>query len=301
MGTRAGLSWGAGGVPNGVARDLRPDDSLGPIFTSDPLSEDLEVLGSPAVVLSWESPVPVATAVVRLHDVAPDGTPFQVSAGILNLTHRDSHENPEPLVAGEVATVRIALRATAHRFLAGHRIRLSVASAMWPVVWPSPFPAEYGLHLGGSHPARVVLPSIPADRPRAGVPALKATPAGLREIGGYEGESPVWQVVDDVIAGTVTVRTSEFGESTLPDGHSTLYTGERLEMTARDADPAEARMDNEVVYRLREDDREILVEADGMTRTTATEIEMRVGLRVRLDGEPFFEREWRETVERDLL
>jgi hypothetical protein len=107
--------------------------------------------------------------------------------------------------------------------------------------------------------------------------------------------------VEDVIAGTVTVRTSEFGESTLPDGRSTLFTGERLEMTARDADPADARMDNEVVYRLREDDREILVEADGTIRTTATEIEMRVALRVRLDGEPFFAREWRETVERDLL
>jgi putative CocE/NonD family hydrolase len=300
-GTRAGLSWGAGGPPNGVARDLRPDDAFGPTFTSDPLAADLEILGSPEVVLSWESPVPVATAVVRLQDVAPDGTPFQVSAGILNLTHRESHERPEPLVGGKVTTVRITLRATAHRFLAGHRIRLSVGSAMWPVVWPSPFVAEHGLHLGGPHPARVVLPALPPGRPRAVVPPFKTTPAGLREVGSSEGEPPVWQVVEDVIAGTVTVRTSEFGESTLPDGRSTLFTGERLEMTARDADPADARMDNEVVYRLREDDREILVEADGTIRTTATEIEMRVALRVRLDGEPFFAREWRETVERDLL
>src|SRR5204863_8150845 len=85
VGTRAGLSWGAGGRPNGVARDLRPDDALVPTFTSEPLDADLDVVGVASVVLHWQSPVPVATAVVRLQDVAPDGTPFQVSAGILNL------------------------------------------------------------------------------------------------------------------------------------------------------------------------------------------------------------------------
>ena len=37
VGTRASLSWGAGGPPNGLARDLRPDESLGPTFTSAPL------------------------------------------------------------------------------------------------------------------------------------------------------------------------------------------------------------------------------------------------------------------------
>jgi hypothetical protein len=95
--------------------------------------------------------------------------------------------------------------------------------------------------------------------------------------------------------------TSEFGESTLPDGRTTLYTGERLEMTARDADPADARMHNEVVYRLRGDDREILVEANGTTSTTATDFHMTVGLRVSLDGAPFFERDWAETIPRRLV
>src|SRR4029079_5098907 len=161
-GTGAGVSCGAGGPPNGVARDLRPDDAFGPTFTSDPLAADLEILGGPEIVLSWESPVPVATAVVRLQDVAPDGTPFQVSAGILNLTHRESHEGPKPLEPGMVHAVHVALRGTAHRFRTGHRIRLSVASSMWPVVWPSPEPAEYQLQLGGSIHARLVLPMIPA-------------------------------------------------------------------------------------------------------------------------------------------
>ena len=301
VGTRAGLSWGAGGQPNGVARDLRPDDALVPTFTSEPLVADVDVAGVASVVLAWESPVPVATAVVRLQDVAPDGTPFQVSAGILNLTHRGSHANPKPLDAGAVATFRIEMRSTAHRFRAGHRIRLSVASSMWPVVWPSPFAAEYRLHLGGAGESRLILPVLPAGRHSAEVPPFKTTPAGLRVVGSYRGDPPTWQVIEDVIDGSVTVVTSEFGESTLPDGRSTLYTGERLEMTARDADPAHARMHNEVVYRLREDGSEILIEANGTTRTTETDFHMNVGLRVTLDGALFFERGWLETIPRDLV
>ena len=301
VGTRAGLSWGAGGRPNGVARDLRPDDALGPTFTSERLEADLDVVGRPSVVLAWESPVPIATAVVRLQDVAPDGTPFQVTAGVLNLTHRDSHARPTPLEPGEITEVRIDMRSTAHRFLAGHRIRLSVASAMWPVLWPSPFPAEYGLHVGGAAGSRLVLPVLPTDRPGPDVPAFKTTPAGLREVGSYRGEPPTWQVIEDVIDGSVTVVTSEFGESTLPDGRTTLYAGERLEMTARDADPAHARMHNEVVYRLRDEGSEILVEASGTTRSTATDFHMNVGLRVTLDGAPFFERGWLETIPRRLV
>lgn len=303
IGTRAGLSWGAGGQPNGVARDLRPDDVFGPTFTSEPLEADLDVVGSAAVVLNWESPVPVATAVVRLQDVAPDGRPFQVSAGILNLTHRSSHASPEPLEPGVATEVRVAFRATAHRFRAGHRIRLSVSSSMWPVVWPSPYPAEYGLHLGGdpAGASRLMLPILPPDHRGAIVPPFKTSPAGLREIGSYRGDPPAWRVIEDVMDGSLTVETSEFDETTLPDGRTTLYTGERLEMTARDADPAHARMHNEVVYRLRENGSEILVEASGTIRTTETDFHMNVGLTVTLDGAPFFERGWLETIPRGLV
>src|SRR6185369_3024292 len=175
IGTRAGLSWGAGGRPNGVARDLRPDDTLVPTFTSEPLDADLDVVGFPAAILHWESPVPVATAVVRLEDVAPDGTPFQVTAGMLNLTHRESHQRPEALPAGVAVQVRVPLRSTAHRFRVGHRIRVSVASSAWPVVWPSPFPAEYTLHLGNASGSRIELPVLPADDGALAVPPFKTS------------------------------------------------------------------------------------------------------------------------------
>jgi hypothetical protein len=72
-------------------------------------------------------------------------------------------------------------------------------------------------------------------------------------------------------------------------------------MTARDDDPAHARLHNEVVYRLREDGSEILIEASGTLRSTETDFHMNVGLKVTLDGAPFFERGWLESVPRRLV
>jgi hypothetical protein len=133
------------------------------------------------------------------------------------------------------------------------------------------------------------------------VPQFKTTPAGLRELGSSTEEPPTWRITEDVIEGTVTVSSSEFGESVMPDGKTSLYTGERLEMTAADTDPAHARMHNEVVYRLRDHGAEILIEASGTIRSTETDFHMNVGLRVTLDGAPFFERGWLETIPRRLV
>ena len=108
-------------------------------------------------------------------------------------------------------------------------------------------------------------------------------------------------MTDDVIAGTVTVTSSEFGEVVMPDGMSSLYTGERLEMTASDDDPAHARMHNEVIYRLRDHRSEVLIEASGTIRSTEADFHMNVGLKVTLDGAPFFERGWLETIPRRLV
>ena len=60
------------------------------------------------------------------------------------------------------------MRATAYRFLPGHRIRLSVASSYWPVVWPSPFAAEYApaSRRRRGRGSRLVLPRACRPTPR---------------------------------------------------------------------------------------------------------------------------------------
>jgi putative CocE/NonD family hydrolase len=300
VGTRGSLSWGAGGRPNGLARDLRPSDALGPTFTSEPLPAPLDVLGRPSVVLAWRSPVAVATSVVRLEDVAPDGTPLQVTAGILNLTHRDGHDRPAPLPPGDVVEVVVRLRSCGYRFAAGHRIRLSVASAAWPIAWPSPEPATFELVLGDGAPSppRLILPILP-DRPSAPVPAFRTGPPQLDPVGGGSEDEPVWRVIEDVLAGTVTVESFEGGESINEDG-TRLYGSEHHWMTASDATPAAARMTSEVRYRLEQDGHVVTSDADAEMTSTATTFRLRGRLRVTLDGEPFASRTWDETIPRDL-
>ena len=68
--------------------------------------------------------------------------------GVLNLTHRDSHEFPEALEPGKTYRVRIQLNDMAQNVPAGHRIRIALSNSMWPLFWPSPEPVTVTLATG---------------------------------------------------------------------------------------------------------------------------------------------------------
>ena len=136
--------------------DQRQEDGGALLFDTEPLSEDIEILGAPVVELEISADQPVAQAAVRLCDVAPNDRSARVSFGILNLCHRDSHEQPQPLVPGEKYLVVITLNHIAQRFPKGHRIRLAISSSYWPLAWPSPRPARLTIH---SKRSRLTLPA----------------------------------------------------------------------------------------------------------------------------------------------
>ncbi|HET9756242.1 MAG TPA: CocE/NonD family hydrolase [Candidatus Limnocylindrales bacterium] len=317
-GTRGPLSWGAGGSPNGLARDLRPDEAAGPTYTSEPLDQALEVLGVPVIVVHVEVDAPVATLSVRLSDVAPDGTSALVSAGVLNLTHRRSHDAPLALQPDMVEEVRIPLRTAGYRWQVGHRLRVSIASSLWPVLWPSPYPATFAVHRGGSTPSRLELPVIPpaGGAGEAPVPAFRGEPPELRwpvaEAADGRGpavtDPPGWRIEEDVPAGSVTVRIHDGGEVIVPDGRR-LYAAETLTMTAWDGDPARAELDADVVYRWQERDdpdrpealTQIEIRAICRQTSTVSDFELTVRLEVDVDGVRFFERDWHETMPRELV
>ena len=75
--------------------------------------------------------------------------PFEdVTRGVLNLTHRDSHEHPKQLEPGRRYEVTVPLDVIAHSFPAGHRLRVAVSPAYWPWAWPSPEAVMLTLHGG---------------------------------------------------------------------------------------------------------------------------------------------------------
>ncbi|MDM7917207.1 MAG: hypothetical protein QUU85_18350, partial [Candidatus Eisenbacteria bacterium] len=129
----------------------------------------------------------------------------------------------------------------------------------------------------------------------------------LPEVGEEHEDPPVWRITEDVIEGSLTVTTHEAGMSILPDGRTSLFISEDLEMTAYERDPGRALFRNECVYRLSggaaaaEVGGEIEIVGSGTSRATPTAIEMEVHLSVRLPDTPsFFERSWSESIPRDL-
>lgn len=299
VGTRAGLSWGAGSVPNGLARDLRPDESLVPVFETEPLAAPLAILGEVVAEVAVSASMSSAILVARLSAVAPDGTPIQVAAGILDLAHRHGHDRSEPLVPGRIERVRIALRAAGFRFEPGQRVRLSLASSAWPVVFPSPLPGSITVHLGtdAAVASRLILPLAPDPALDLPVPAFRTAMPELDTVGSGRDDPPTWSVTEDVLAGTVTVVMFDGGESTLEDGDS-LAGSEGHRFVVSDADPATAIMASEVRTRLRRAGHEIVVEVDSTTIGSVEAFSCAGEIRVDLDGERFFDRTWSEAFPR---
>ena len=143
------------GREDGLPLDQRADDALSLVFESAPLPEPLEILGSARLEVSLEAERPVATLAVRLNDVPPDGEVARATWTVRNLALDDSGRTPHHFVPGKVRAFSIVFPNVAYRFDAGHRIRLAVSCAYWPLVWPSPRPARIVLHLAA---ARLVLP-----------------------------------------------------------------------------------------------------------------------------------------------
>ena len=99
--------------------------------SSGELDEPVEVLGHPRARLHLRAGSD-GNVIVRLCDVAPDGSSTLVTRGCLNLARRAGMDRSAPaLEAAE--TVEVAMSAIAWVFPPGHRMRLSVSE---PFSWP---------------------------------------------------------------------------------------------------------------------------------------------------------------------
>jgi hypothetical protein len=150
-----GGKWCSYSATPDLPHDQRDENGGAEVFLSDPLEEEIEILGSPVLDLDISADKPVAMIAARLSDVAPDDKETRVTYGVLNLTHRDSHEDPQPLEPGKRYRVKLRLNQIAQQFNRGHRLNLAVSSSYWPIAWPPPEPARLTIHTGRS---RLLLP-----------------------------------------------------------------------------------------------------------------------------------------------
>ena len=110
-------------------RDNRPLEARDDVvtFTGDALEADVDALGPVHADIRFRSSLLDTDVFVRVCDVQPDGASLNVCDGLIRLT-----PDEPPRDADGIAAVRFELWPTAHRFRAGHRIRVQVSSGAHP-------------------------------------------------------------------------------------------------------------------------------------------------------------------------
>jgi uncharacterized protein len=277
--------------------DQRMDDGLSLSFTSEPLEEPFEILGFPKARLVVSADRPAALVCVRLCDVAPDGTSTLVTRGVMNLAHRDSHLEPSPLEPGRRSEVAVRLNAAAHRFPAGHRLRVGISPTYWPWLWPSPEPVTLTVVAGASSL------ELPVREPRAsdeGLPAFGEPEAAAQlPVDEREPGSATRRVERDFVTGEA-VLTYEFGggRRVLPSGVE-LADWTRETFTIREGEPLSARVRCEERVELAREGVRAVVETDSEMWSDAESFHVLNRLRATENGEVVHEAERPFTVPRD--
>jgi putative CocE/NonD family hydrolase len=145
------------------------DDVL--VYTSEPLAAPLRFAGTVEARLHVAADTPDADWVVKLVDVRPDGFAQNLAVGILRGRYRESPSSPRPLEPGKVYEIAVDLGPVAATIRPGHRLRVDVCGAYFPLFDRNPNTAagpagaetavatETVFHAVAT-PSRIILPCL---------------------------------------------------------------------------------------------------------------------------------------------
>ncbi|MES0089785.1 CocE/NonD family hydrolase [Mesorhizobium sp. M0030] len=276
--------------------DQRPDDALSVCFDQPVLAEALDIVGAPELLIRVSSDRPQANIAVRLCDVHPDGASELISYGVLNLTHRASHEQPQALVPGETVAARVILDQCAYRVPAGHRLRIAVSNAYWPMIWSSPEPVR--LDLSAATLRLPLRPLAKSDETSFQSPE-GAPPWAIATVRAANSERHVDR---DEKTGIVTLSiTDDFGE--VRDLAHGLANGSiaRESWTIHPDDPLSASGRTHWTQTLSRNGWSVRTETSAEIRCDAQNFVVSARIAA-YEGETLvFERDFEETIPRDLL
>jgi putative CocE/NonD family hydrolase len=286
-----------------VAHDQRGTDAYSLVYDSDPLAGDTEILGLPRAVFQVSATATRANWFVRLCDVAPDGTVTQVAGAGFNGTHRDSARRPEDIEPGEVFPLDIEMHFTSWVFPKGHRIRLSVNNAQWPMLWPTPYPLTTSLFIGGASGSHLVLPVVPpgpATAPEFLPPAPSPELPGFEsmDVGTSSGYGEVSSVDRNPQSGEVTVTATNTGASRYPWG--TEAYDETIEHRTSDDHPENTSMRGRHRMEVTLKDRVLVWEAELSFTSDRENFYYRYTRRLEENGVLLREKTWTDAIPRDF-
>ena len=159
------------------AHDYRALQSRSDVLTFEtpPLEQDLEVVGALGAEVYLETNAPDVDLWVKVLDVAPDGTAFNLmapGADVVRASYRGRSVHRSLLQPGRVYLLRLPGLLTGNTFKRGHRIRVHVMSAFAPnygrnlqtgaseTASSRTRSARITIHHDARHPSRLILPVV---------------------------------------------------------------------------------------------------------------------------------------------
>lgn len=102
------------------------------VYTSDPLEEGIEMSGFIESVLYLSSDVKDTDLTIKIIDVLPDGTAYNLDETIQRVRYREGYDKEVFMGKDKVYKVELTPMATSNYFKKGHRIRVEVSSSNFP-------------------------------------------------------------------------------------------------------------------------------------------------------------------------
>jgi putative CocE/NonD family hydrolase len=146
------------------------DDIL--VYTTDPLEAGVEVSGFIESVLYLSSDVKDTDVTIKLIDVYPDGTAYNLDETIQRVRYREGYDKEVWMEKGQVYEIQLTPMSTSNYFEKGHRIRIEVSSSNFPRFdrnmntggntydETKGIVANNSIHHGGKFQSKIVLPIV---------------------------------------------------------------------------------------------------------------------------------------------
>ncbi len=290
VGTMAGL-WDPTGLGLGLPLDQGADDLASVAFTSAAMQADTEISGAPeaSIKIAVERGEDV-NLVVKLCDVAPDGSSALISTGWLKAAYRNGLENAEAVPLGQIIELRVPMVATSYMVARRHRLRVSVSCSDFPRIFPTRTNPAIRVHYGGRRGSHVRIPVVAplknnnhyaeVHRPD---PTIERTPLAV-------AMTPRWTIERDLATGRTSVTTGSHQQSNMINGGA-FEMNHIARASVMDSNPQGAAVNGDTQITL-----ELPSVGQMIVKTTSWIGQDGLSLtgRISLNGTVVFEKHWRK-------
>jgi hypothetical protein len=202
-------------------------------------------------------------------------------------------------VPGEPFDLDVEMHFTSWVFPKGHRIRLAVNNAMWPMLWPTPEPMTTELKLGAS---RLTLPVVPYEKrpvPDYLPPAKDPVFAGVEslESGTTSGYGEISSVERNPQTGSAIAKATNGSATRYPWGTERVFETIRYELN--DHAPADAKVTGSHRMEVELPGRKLVWEAELSFTSDHDNFHYSYYRRLTENGKPVREKTWKQTIPRD--